>query len=125
MIPLFSPGGIGLGVRIVAALALLAGCADTLARRQARLIPLIGRPVGDLIQQLGVPNRTYETGGVKYLAYEETQVQVLPGVPGAGFWSGGWGSGIPPEVIQWQCQTTFAVAGGLVRSYALHGNGCG
>ncbi len=125
---MFARSGNGYAIRFAALLlaaAGLTGCTNTLAQRQARLTPLIGRPVGDLIQQLGVPNRTFETGGVKYLAYDQTHVQVLPGAPGAGFWSGGWGSGIPPEIIQWRCETTFAVADGLVRSFALHGNGCG
>ncbi len=107
-------------------LGMLAGCGTTLAERQAKLAPLIGRPVNDLIQQLGVPNRTYDAQGVRYLAYDERQVQILPGVPGPGLWDGGWwGGGIPPEVVQWQCETTFAVAGGIVRSFSFHGNACG
>ena len=106
-------------------LLLSTACVNTLAQRKARLTLLIGRPVSDLIQQLGVPTRSYETEGVKYLAYDESQIQILPGVPGPGLWfNGWWGGGIPPDVIQWQCETTFAVATGIVRSFTLRGNAC-
>ncbi len=106
------------------ALILSAACADQLAQRQARLAPLVGRPVADLIQQLGVPNRTFKADGVDYLAYDEKRVEIVPGVWGGPWWWGGWNN-IPPEVVQWQCETTFAVAGGVVRSFTLHGNACG
>lgn len=66
-------------------LGILAGCGTTLAQRQAELAPLIGRPVNDLIQQLGVPNRTYDAQGVRYLAYDERQVQFCRACRGPGF----------------------------------------
>lgn len=109
---------------LLAALILPAACANQLAQRQARLTPLVGRPVADLIQQLGVPNRTFQAGGVDYLAYEERRIEILPGLWGGPFWLGGWNN-LPPEVVQWQCETTFAVTGGVVRSFSLHGNACG
>lgn len=109
---------------LVAALALPGACASQLAQREAQLAPLVGRPVADLIQRLGVPNRTFQAGGVDYLAYDERRIEVLPGVWGGPFWLGGWNN-LPPEVVQWQCETTFAVAGGVVRSFTLHGNACG
>jgi hypothetical protein len=104
---------------------LLPACTNRLAERQAKLAPLIGRPVGELIQQLGVPTRTYQTAGVNYLAYDESQVQVIPGGPGPwGWYNGWWGGGLPPDVVLWQCQTTFAVSDGIVRSFTFHGNAC-
>jgi hypothetical protein len=109
---------------LLAALILLAACTNQLAQRQARLAPLVGRPVADLIQQLGVPNRTFQASGVDYLAYDERRIEVLPGLWGGPFWLGGWNN-LPPEVVQWQCETTFAVAGGVVRSFTLRGNACG
>jgi len=109
---------------LLAALMLPVACTNQLAQRQARLAPLVGRPVADLIQQLGVPNRTFQAGGVEYLAYDERRIEVLPGLWGGPFWLGGWNS-LPPEVVQWQCETTFAVAGGVVRSFTLRGNACG
>ena len=109
---------------LLVALTVPIACADQLEQRQARLAPLVGRPVGDLIQQLGVPSRTFQASGVDYLAYDERRIEVLPGLWGGPFWFGGWNS-LPPEVVQWQCETTFAVAGGVVRSFTLQGNACG
>lgn len=109
---------------VLAALIVPTACANQLAQRQAQLAPLVGRPVADLIQQLGVPNRTFQAGGVDYLAYEERRIEILPGLWGGPFWLGGWNN-LPPEVVQWQCETTFAVTGGVVRSFTLHGNACG
>jgi hypothetical protein len=109
---------------LLAALVLPAACANGLAQREARLQPLVGRPVSDLIQQLGVPSRTFKADGVDYLAYDERRVEILPGAWGGPWWFGYW-NGLPPEVVQWQCETTFAVSGGVVRSFSLHGNACG
>ena len=60
---------------------LLAGCVNQLAVREARLRQFIGQPEAALVQQMGVPNRVYETGGVKYLAYDEHSIDVVPGFP--------------------------------------------
>lgn len=109
---------------LLAVLILPVACTNQLAQRHARLAPLVGRPVADLIQQLGVPNRTFQAGGVDYLAYVERRIEVVPGLWGGPFWLGGWNN-LPPEVVQWQCETTFAVAGGVVRSFTLRGNACG
>lgn len=109
----------------LAALGLLASCANRLAEREARLRPLVGQPVAVLIQQLGVPNRSYQTGGVTYLAYDERRIDVLPAAPLFPPWYYLYGGGFPPEVIQWNCETTFTVTEGLVRSYSLRGNSCG
>jgi hypothetical protein len=112
---------------------LTTGCVNQLAARQAQLQPLVGRPETELIQVMGVPNRTYETGGVKFLAYEDRQVEVVPGspfyygpAPFPGFYGGGfYGGGFPPTAVNLICDTTFAVAGGLVQSFTLRGNACG
>jgi hypothetical protein len=102
----------------------LAGCVNELAQRQAFLNQFVGRPDQALVQQLGVPNRSYETGGVKYLAYDESRVDILPPPPGWGPW---WyyGGGFAPQVVNLVCSTTFAVANGVVTSYTLRGNACG
>jgi hypothetical protein len=108
---------------------LLAGCANLLAQRQAFLNKFVGGPDSALVQQLGVPNRTYETGALKYLAYDESRVDIVPAVPpyGVGPWwaYGAYGGGFPPQVVRLTCETTFAVTGGVVKSYTLHGNACG
>lgn len=107
----------------------LAGCTDQLARRQASLNLLVGHPEQELVGQLGVPTRTYETGGLKYLAYDESRVDIVPSLPpyGPGPWwyYGGYGGGFPPQVVNLVCETTFAVADGVVKSYTLRGNACG
>ncbi|MBN8928254.1 MAG: hypothetical protein BGO51_09365 [Rhodospirillales bacterium 69-11] len=113
-------------VPILLALA-LAACTNGLAARQAQLAPLIGQREGVLVQQLGVPNRVYETQGVKYLAYDDGQTEIVPGTPGYPFGPPFWGpyGGLPPQVITTVCETTFAVVDGTVRSFTLRGNGCG
>jgi hypothetical protein len=117
-------------VALILLAGLLAGCTNMLAVRQAQLNPLIGRTEGELVQQVGVPNRVYETGGIKYLAYVEGGIEVIPALPaypyGSPYW-GGWygGSNFPPQVVNTVCETTFAVVKGIVASYTLRGNACG
>jgi hypothetical protein len=106
---------------------LLAGCVNQLAAREARLRQLIGQPEAALMQQMGVPNRVYETSGVKYLAYDEQRIDVVPGFPTYNpyFFNGWYGGGFPPQVVDLRCETTFEVADGTVRSFNLRGNACG
>ena len=107
---------------------LLGGCVNQLAQREAFLQQFVGKPEAELVQQVGVPTRTYETGGVKYLAYTESRVDLIPATPGFGFgppfW-GWYGGGFPPQAVNLVCETTFAVSGGTVRSFTLRGNACG
>jgi hypothetical protein len=119
-------------VAVLLFVLLAAGCTNQLAVRQAQLQQLVGRPEMDLIQVMGVPTRTYETGGTKFLSYEERQTEFIPGspyyyAPGPfpGFWGGPYGGGFPPQAVNLACDTTFAVAGGVVRSFTLRGNACG
>jgi hypothetical protein len=105
---------------------ILGGCVNQLAVRQATLSKLVGQPETALIQQMGVPNRTYETGGVKYLAYDEHRIDVLPGYPSYGpFFTGWYGGGFPPDVVELRCNTTFEIADGTMKGYTLRGNACG
>ena len=84
---------------------LLAGCVNQLALREARLRQFIGQPEAALVQQMGVPNRVYETGGVKYLAYDEHSVDVIPGFPTYNPYFAGWyAGGFPPQVVLWPGQ---------------------
>jgi hypothetical protein len=104
----------------------LAGCVDQLAERQAYLSHLVGQPETTLLQQMGVPTRTYETAGMKFLAYDEHRVDIISAFPMYGpFFMGWYGGGFPPQVIDQQCETTFAVSDGTVRSFTLRGNACG
>lgn len=110
-------------------IALLAGCGNQLAQRQAFANQFVGHPDSELVSKMGVPNRTYETDGIKYLAYDERRMEIVPALPSyaAGPWwtYGGYGDGFPSQVLTLTCETTFAVTGGVVKSYALHGNACG
>ncbi|HVY17641.1 MAG TPA: hypothetical protein VHB27_20650 [Rhodopila sp.] len=104
----------------------LGACTDELARRQAELNRWVGRPETELVQAMGAPNRSYETGGLKILTYEDHRVDIIPGTsyyPGFGpFWPD---AGLPPQAINLTCDTSFAVSGGIVRSFSLRGNACG
>ena len=105
---------------------LLAACTDQLAARRAYLNGFIGQPEIALVQQMGVPSRSIETGGVKYLAYDQHKVDIVPAVQPYGPYFMGWyGGGFPPRVVEWRCETTFEVAAGIVRAYTLRGNACG
>src|SRR3954467_6971343 len=87
---------------------LLTGCVNQLAVREARLGQLVGQPEAVLVQQMGVPTRAYETGGVKYLAYLEQRLEVMPSFPSYGPYFMGWyGGGFPPQVLDLRCETTF------------------
>jgi hypothetical protein len=115
-------------VRVAALVStpVVAGCVNVLAQRQAYLNTLVGQPEAVLVQQMGVPARTYETGGVKYLAYDERRVDIVPSFPTYSPYFMGWyGTGFPPQVIDLQCETTFTVSDGTVTSYTLRGNACG
>jgi hypothetical protein len=109
------------------AAGLLSGCAShAIERRQAALAPMVGQTEADLVRQLGVPTRVFETGGQRFLSYDEQQVSVTPGFPGYyGPW-GPWGpySGMPPTIMQWACETTFDIASNRVQSFTVRGNGC-
>jgi hypothetical protein len=115
--------------RIVPMLAAVAvgACANQLAAREAFLKQFVGHSDSELVQKLGVPTRTYETHGVKYLAYTESRLEFMPPLPpyaGPPWWLGAYGAA-PPQVVNLVCETTFVVAGGIVKSYALRGNACG
>jgi len=105
---------------------LLAGCVNQYAVRQSYMAQFVGRSETDLVLAMGVPNRTYETGGVRFLAFEERRMDMLPGAP---YWDGqywGWGGGgFPPQVVNLVCETTVAVSEAIVRSFVLRGNACG
>jgi hypothetical protein len=121
------------GFCVFAVAALTAGCGNQLAARQAKLQLLVGHSETELIQSLGIPTRTYETGGMKFLAYEDRQVEVLPGSPFfygpgpfPGFYNGGfYAGGFPPTAFNLTCDTNFAITGGVVQSFTLRGNACG
>jgi hypothetical protein len=111
---------------LFAVTALAAGCANQLAERQEYLRHFIGQPEIVLVQQMGVPARSIETGGVRYLAYDDSRIDIVPSGPTfAPYYLGWYGASFPPQVIEWKCETTFEVASGTVKSFTLRGNACG
>jgi len=120
-------------ILVLFALALLAACGPTRQERQAELNRMIGQTEAAVVSQFGVPTRTFETGGLRFLAYEETRLAYAPGYVGYGPWGGPWGPGgwyaggfvgFPPTVER-VCETTFEIGAGLVRQVTMRGSGCG
>ena len=112
---------------IFALAGLASGCTDGLAQRQVQLAQWVGRPEIELVGMIGAPTRTYETDGMKFLTYQEQRVEIMPGSPyyldrGPFGYGGG---GFPPTARTLVCDTTFTIAGGLVRAFSLRGNACG
>ncbi|MBP0443417.1 hypothetical protein J8J14_01380 [Roseomonas sp. SSH11] len=96
-----------------------------------RLATYIGRSELELVSSLGVPTRSYETGGQKFLQYEENRTVAVPG----GFIGGPWGPWGPysrgfyggfstTAYAPVQCDVTFALREGRVASYVYRGQGC-
>ncbi len=122
----------------LAAIALLAGCAYPNPQHVQALNGLIGKTETDLLRSYGVPNRTYDAAGHKFLAYSRNRIDSIPGdgfgYAGFGYGYGGFGyggfgpgfgyGGFGPEIIQRDCDTTFELTGGKVASWSLRGNDC-
>lgn len=115
---------------ILPVLALLAACAPGVDRR-AYLATLVGQPETELVRQLGVPSRTYDTDGRRFVAYTERRADIVGGGPffggGFGYFGGGYGlyGALPATVVERGCETTFELADGRVLSWTLRGNACG
>ncbi len=114
----------------------IAGCA-TQAGFDERMQALVGLPVGEVVQAVGVPDSDYTTpDGRRFLQYERLGTSTptpMPmfGVGLGGFgWRGpyaaGWGVGTgyaayaPPP----PCRVTFEVRGDRVTSFTRSGGGC-
>jgi hypothetical protein len=112
-------------VGVVLVTGLLTGCTGGLAERQAELSQWVGQPEVQLVAAMGAPNRSYDSGGLKFLTYEEVHVERGPGGPYY-FGPGPAGpSGFGGVVFSTVCDTTFTVAGGLVKGFSFRGDGCG
>jgi hypothetical protein len=87
----------------------------------------VGQSEADLVRQLGVPSRSYDVDGQRFLAYTERRLDVTPGFyPGP--WWGPWGPWgyplVPQQVVEYGCETTFDIAAGKVQSFTIRGNDC-
>src|SRR3954470_19236064 len=73
-----------LSLACLASLA-LGGCTGpTTAGFDARMASLIGRPEAEVVAKLGVPVRTHEAGGQRFLQYESRRIGSYPGYYPAG-----------------------------------------
>ena len=93
---------------------------------EERLRAFVGRSEGDLVATLGVPERTYEAEGRKFLTFEDQRSYIVAGpsvYPGYGYSRfGPYFS--PPGYVVRTCEITFAVRGGRVESFTFRGDGC-
>ena len=111
-----------IGLVMVAAAA-LAGC-ETGPSRQQMLASLVGRPESDALRLLGAPTHLIESGGHRFLGYQDSGFGYVPAAPFGPF---GYGYGYYPvgiPVVR-SCETTIEVTDGRVASWTLRGNACG
>ncbi len=102
-----------------------AGCATGPTLEQ-RLLPFVGRGEGDLVAALGVPERTYEVEGRKFLTFEEQRSYIVAGAynPYLGYYGRFGPTFTPPGYVTRTCEITFAVRQGRVESFTHRGDGC-
>jgi hypothetical protein len=105
---------------------LLAACAVGPTLEQ-RLATYVGRSEGDLVAELGVPLRSYDTDGRRFLQFERVSTIALQPEPYSGF---GYGRYRPwmmpaPAYAQVRCDLTFALRDHRVESFTMNGQGCG
>lgn len=118
-------------LRVVLGALAIAGCAVGPPLEQ-RLLPFVGQTEGDLVAALGVPERTYEADGRKFLTFEDRRSYIVAGAAplygGYGrFGYGGLGYGpffSPPGYVVRTCEITFAVRNGRAESFSFRGDGC-
>ncbi len=111
--------------------AMLAACAPAFDR-PAFLAGFVGQPDTEVVRRLGVPSRTYEADGHRFLAYAEHRSEILSTGTGFGGFDqfgafGYFGPGLgfsSAEVIDRTCETTFEVVNGRVANWSLRGNAC-
>ncbi len=116
---------------ILGTAAALAGCAYPSPQHIQALNALVGKPEIDVVRTYGVPNRTFDTNGRRFLAYSEQHIEDFGGYPGFGWggygwgrWGGFYGGDFGGEIYDEKCTTTFELANGLVQSWHLKGNDC-
>ena len=113
----------------------VAGCAPPIDR-SPYLNALVNQPETEVVRRLGVPARTYETAGHRFIAYQERQTSLYSSGPSFAFggFGGGYGYGggfgglgygfSNSQVVERICETTFEITDGRVTTWSLRGNGC-
>lgn len=111
---------------LILAATVLAACDPyALQRREAALQPWVGQSEAALVRYFGVPSRTIEANGHRFLAYEQGTTTIVPSFPAWYPYGFGPGWSGPSDVVQEVCETTFEVASGRVTGFTLRGNACG
>lgn len=94
-----------------------------------RLSTFVNRTEGDVVAELGVPTRTHEADGRRFLQYERRRTVAFtePGLYRP--WYGPWGPRMgyvpaPPSYAVLGCDITFALRHGRVESFTFRGEGC-
>jgi hypothetical protein len=103
----------------------LAACAVGPTLEQ-RLATFVGRSEGDLVAELGVPVRSYETEGRRFLQFEQ-QSTIAISQPDPFFYGPSWRYRpwlASPTYAQVRCDITFALRAQRVESFTLNGQGC-
>ncbi len=124
--------------RLALLLPTLAAACATGPTLDQRLATFVGQGEGDLVSALGVPVRTYETDGRKFLQFESRRTVTLPGDSygygssfggglglGRGRSFGGLGLGYAPSSYAFVgCDVTFALRDARVEGFTYRGEGC-
>jgi len=113
-----------------AIVALLAGCVTT-AKFEDKLNSWVGHSEDDLVRSWGPPSGVYETANSKYLTYARSAQGYVPGVAPS-YQSYAVGNtvytrpvgGSPGFAYSQQCNATFELVGGVIRSWRWEGNAC-
>ncbi|MHA1559262.1 MAG: hypothetical protein ACTSWI_01145 [Alphaproteobacteria bacterium] len=106
----------------------LAGCLTTEEYAERRAAPYeawLGHTELELVRVWGVPDRSYQTGGIKFLAFVKQTVVNTPGR--AAFPPPPAVPTIPataPSVEIFTCTTTFEVSAGRIVSWSINGDRC-
>ncbi|WP_137181423.1 hypothetical protein [Roseomonas sp. AR75] len=109
------------------ALALLAAACAQGPTLQERLSVWIGRSELDLLSELGVPTRTYELDGRRFLLFEQRSVIPVAAPAYAPMWGpwgyrGGWPA--PASYATVTCDVTFILRNQVVENFTFRGQGC-
>ncbi|MBL6454276.1 hypothetical protein JMJ55_03000 [Belnapia sp. T6] len=106
-------------------LLLLAACAIGPGIEE-RMAAQIGRSEVQLVEALGVPTRTHEADGLRFLQYEQRR-QVLHQLDP--YWGRPYGRFAPlspaaPILLTRSCDVTFTIRSDRVQSFTLRGDDC-
>ena len=115
---------------IILALLMLGGCA-TSEKYEAALNSWTGSSEASLISAWGPPDNVYQSGGTKYLTYQDSSTVTIPGtspsyettIIGSTAYTNPIG-GTSPSTINFHCKTTFTIQADKVSSWRYEGNNC-